>query len=103
MIKEKTEVTTSIRFFCLVLLLVCFTFSGWGLAQDATGRIEGTLRDPQGAVVTNANVTLTQLGTSAEKSAKSDNAGNFNFVLLPIGQYRLTVEIVNFARYVREP
>ena len=94
---------TLIRFFCLVLLLACFTFSSSGLAQDATGRIEGTLRDPQGAVVPNANVTLTHLGTSAEKSAKSDNTGSFNFVLLPIGQYRLTVEIANFSRYVREP
>ena len=61
---------TSIRFFCLVLLLVCFTFSSSGLAQDATGRIEGTLRDPQGAVVLNAGVTLTHLGTGAEKSSQ---------------------------------
>ena len=94
---------TLIRFFCLVLLLVCFTFSSSGLAQDATGRIEGTLRDPQGAVVLNAGVTLTHLGTGAEKSAKSDSTGSFSFVLLPIGQYRLAVEMANFARYVREP
>src|SRR4026209_1989708 len=102
MIKEKTEVTTSTRFSWL-LLLVCFAFSSLGLAQDATGRVEGTLRDPQGAVVPNANVTLTHLGTGAEKSAKSDNGGSFNFVLLPIGQYRLTVEMPIFSLYVREP
>ena len=94
---------TSRRFYCLVVLLVYFTFSSSGLAQDATGRIEGTLRDPQGAVVPNAGVTLTHLGTGAEKSTKSDNTGSFSFVLLPIGQYRLAVEIANFARYVREP
>ena len=94
---------TSIRFFCLVLLLVCFTFSSSRLAQDATGRIEGTLRDPQGAVVPNAGVTLTHLGTGAAKLAKSDNTGSFSFVLLPIGQYRLAVEMANFARYVESP
>ena len=93
----------SIRLCGLVFLLVCFTFSDWGLAQDATGRIEGTLRDPQGAVVPNAGITLTHLGTGAEKSAKSDSTGSFNFVVLPIGQYRLAVDVANFARYVREP
>ncbi len=54
-------------------------------------------------MVPNAGVTLTHLGTGAEKSAKSDSTGSFNFVVLPIGQYRLAVDVANFARYVREP
>ena len=48
--------------FTLFLIL----FSLWrldpSLAQDATGKIEGTLKDPQGAVVPNASVTVTRNG-----------------------------------------
>jgi len=83
--------------FCLTLLRTS------GSAQDATGKIEGIAKDPQGAVVPNARVTVTHLGTGAERSGKSGSGGTFSFVLLPIGQYRLTVEANNFAKYVREP
>src|SRR2546425_7808665 len=72
-------------------------------SQDATGKIEGTLKDPQGAVVPNASVTVTNLGTGTQKSAQSDKIGNFAMVVLPIGEYRLTVEANNFSKYVREP
>jgi outer membrane receptor protein involved in Fe transport len=87
-----------------VVLLVMFILAqDMVKGEDATGKIEGTLRDPQAAVVPNASVTVTNLGTSVQKSAQSDKIGNFAMVLLPIGQYRLTVEAKNFSRYVREP
>lgn len=78
-------------------------FRADGSAQDATGNIEGIVKDPQGAVVPNAKLALTHLATGAEKNANSDAGGSFSFVLLPIGQYRLTVDASNFARYLREP
>lgn len=88
-----------------IILLVLFSLLSADSArsQDATGKIEGTLRDPQGSVVPNASVTVTNLGTGAQKSAQSDKIGNFALVLLPIGEYRLTVEANNFSKYVREP
>ncbi|MEW5978640.1 MAG: carboxypeptidase regulatory-like domain-containing protein [Acidobacteriota bacterium] len=90
-----------IPFFCVVLSGVLIRSDV--KAQDATGRIEGVLRDPQGALVANATVRLTHLGTSSQKVSASDRDGAFSFVLLPIGTYRLVVEAPNFARYVREP
>ncbi len=72
-------------------------------AQDATGKIEGSVQDPQGGMIPNAAVTATHLTTGIEKSARSDRIGNFALVLLPIGEYRLTVEASNFRKYVREP
>src|SRR6266850_3058419 len=88
-----------------IILLVLFSLLSADSvrAQDATGKIEGTLKDPQGAVVPNASVTVTNLGTGTQKSAQSDKIGNFALVLLPIGKYRLTVEANNFSKYVREP
>jgi hypothetical protein len=92
----------STRFTLFLILFSLWTLNS-SLAQDATGKIEGTLRDPQGAVVPNASVTVTNLGTGAKKSAQSDRIGNFALVSLPIGKYRLTVEANNFSKYVREP
>ena len=87
-----------------LMLVFCFTFLLTTVqAQDATGKIEGIVKDPQGAVVPNAKAAVTHLGTGAERSGKSDSGGTFGFVLLPIGQYRLTVEANNFSKYVREP
>src|SRR5262249_41614567 len=88
-----------------VILLVLLSLLGTESArsQDATGKIEGTLRDPQGALVPDASVTVTNLRTGAQKSAQSDRLGAFAMVLLPVGEYRLTVEANNFSKYVREP
>jgi hypothetical protein len=80
-------------------------FSLWrldsSLAQDATGKIEGTLKeDPQGAVVPNASVTVTNLGTGA-KSLPSRIESELCPRFAPHRKYRLTVEASNFSKYVR--
>jgi hypothetical protein len=75
----------------------------WLPAQDVTGKIEGVLRDPQGGLIPNAQVTVTHLSTGTVRSARSGKAGHFALVLLPIGQYRLSVEAEGFAKYIREP
>lgn len=89
--------------FFLFLASLIFLSTGLCSAQDATGKIEGILKDPQGAVVPNARVTATHLHTGSEKSVRSDKIGNFALVLLPIGEYRLAVEANNFSKYVRAP
>src|SRR5262245_9002341 len=100
----ENKVTALTRCYSVLwLLFIGFRCAIPVLAQDATGRIEGTLRDPQGALVPKASVVLTHLATGAQRFVISGNTGGFNFVLLPIGQYRLVVEAPNFARYVREP
>jgi hypothetical protein len=92
------------RWHASLMLAICLTLLRTsGSAQDATGKIEGIVKDPQGAVVPNARVTISHLGTGAERSGKSDSGGTFSFALLPIGQYRLTVEASNFSKHVREP
>ena len=54
-------------------------------------------------MVPNAVVSVTHLGTGAERSLRTDTKGGFAFVLLPIGSYRLEIKAANFAKYVREP
>jgi Carboxypeptidase regulatory-like domain len=62
---------TSVRLLCLACSLL---LSGTLLAQTAAS-ISGTVTDPSGAAVADANVTATNLGTGAVRSAKSNATG----------------------------
>ncbi len=71
--------------------------------QTITGSISGTVADPSGAVVPNARITATNLGTNLAFDATSNSAGSYNLLFLPIGQYKLTVEAAGFKRVVLGP
>ena len=48
-------------------------------AQVTTGTISGTVTDPNGAVVTGANVKIANLDTNSSRSTSSDSDGHFAF------------------------
>ena len=70
-------------------------------AQTPTGEITGTVNDSSGAVVPDANVTLTNNATGASRSAKTNNAGVYDFPALPPASYNLKIEKEGFAAEVR--
>ena len=60
------------------------------LAQSAgTGALTGTVKDPTGAVVPNATVTLTSSDTNQVRTATTGADGSYRFNLLPPGTYRV--------------
>ena len=73
------------------------------LAQDATGKITGVVTDPSGAVVTSANVTVTNLETNFSKAAKTDSSGVYQALLLPIGKYKITASAAGFEKVTMVP
>ncbi|MFN7929832.1 MAG: carboxypeptidase regulatory-like domain-containing protein [Blastocatellia bacterium] len=66
------------------------------LAQQTTGNIRGTVKDPSGAVVPNAKVTLRDPQTNTSQNTVSTGAGEFEFKNLPVGDYQMTVEAGGF-------
>jgi hypothetical protein len=82
-----------------VLVLIGF-FSVSAMAQlPSTGaQLSGTIADPAGAIVGGAIVTLRSESTGREQTANSDAYGQYRFLLVPAGQYVLTVEAAGFAR-----
>ena len=62
-----------------------------------TGRMEGTVRDPKGAVVSNAEVRIVNEATGTEWTSRTDESGHYVAVLLPPGQYRVTVTASGFT------
>jgi outer membrane receptor protein involved in Fe transport len=77
-----------------VALLLCTSLTfGQGIV---TGSISGTVQDPQGALVSGAQVTATQLSTNRQFTAVSSHTGIFTLSVLPPGQYSIKIEAPSF-------
>jgi hypothetical protein len=85
----------------LALLVLCLAFGFTQAAAQSTtdGAIGGTVKDPNGAVVANAAVTVRNEGTNAEKTATTDDEGRFRVVQLQPGNYTVVVGGTGFAEY----
>jgi hypothetical protein len=81
----------------LVLLLTTAAF-----AQNNTGIITGKIIDPTGAVVPNAQITVTQTDTGVESVSASNSDGLFRVPGLRDGPYKLVVAAAGFKKEVRE-
>ena len=67
------------------------------LQADVTGSILGTVRDPTGAVVSGATVTLTSVHSGLGFTYNTADDGAYRFSLLPAGSYSLTAEAPTFV------
>src|SRR5581483_10200867 len=75
------------------LLVLC---SPWLLAQDATGRIVGTVSDPTGAVVPGVHVVVTNAATHVTRDTTTDASGYYQVLSLPVGNYTVSVDHKGF-------
>jgi hypothetical protein len=80
-------------FWAVVLTLAC---AGASSAQSFPGRINGVVRDTQGAAVPDATVKLSNPSTGLERTVTTDANGEFNFPELALGNYRLTISKSGF-------
>ena len=98
----KRLLSNSIKLFMFAAL--CLTLGiGQAFAQSSvTGGIRGKITDPQGALVPNASVTITNVGTNKEETASSDTDGGYRFSNLQPGLYNLGVTVSGFANFSQE-
>ena len=66
-------------------------------AQSATTSLHGTIYDPKGALVTAAEVTISNSSTGFSRSTNSDSQGSYQFLQLPPGTYDVAVAATGFA------
>jgi Carboxypeptidase regulatory-like domain len=87
----------------LVLVAACLTLV-WcipSVGQVLKGSISGTVVDPQGAVVSGAQVKATDTATGGTLTTKSDNAGLFRFNLIATGNYKVEITAQGFKTEVQ--
>jgi hypothetical protein len=70
-------------------------------AQETTGGLQGTLKDPTGAVVPGAKVQVTGTTLVGNKELQTDSSGYYHFANLPPGTYNITVIAKGFKELKR--
>src|SRR6476659_7616913 len=81
----------------LRLLLCGFIAATFVLfGQADRGRIEGAVRDPNGAAVPNAKVQVLNIETNSQLDFETNELGNYLAPNLPVGSYRMIVQKSGF-------
>ena len=81
----------------MLFLIATLLFAVSARAQYRAS-IQGVVTDPQGAVVSGATMTLTNLDTNFVLTATTDENGVYNFVALPSGKFSLAIEKAGFKK-----
>ena len=85
------------RLFCLLLLAGLAV--GRLLAQTGAAPVQGAIKDPSGAIMPSAQITLTEVATSTVQKTTTNSAGLNFFPASPIGAYSLTVSAAGMERW----
>src|SRR5213080_3955339 len=92
------------RFWTLVVSFsLVFLSCPFVQGQSTYGSIAGSVTDPSGAAIPDAQVTLTNLGTAEKRTQPTGVDGLYSFVNLLPGNYRIEIEKQGFKRITREP
>ncbi len=78
-------------------ILVVLSLAVGANAQTYRGAINGTVTDPSGAAVPNAQVKATEKATGIDHNTVTTSDGLFAFQDLPIGTYKVSVTASGFA------
>ena len=86
----------------LYTTMLVLASSAAALAQASRAAITGTVTDTQGAVVSGANVTATNVGTGITRQVTTTGDGRYQFgSIFDPGTYTIKVEMQGFQSEVR--
>ena len=69
------------------------------VAQDSEGKVNGTVKDPNGAVVSGISVSLLHSNRAVIAATTTDAEGRFTLEHVSPGDYQLNVDGPGFVRY----
>jgi hypothetical protein len=72
-------------------------------AQVSTADLNGTVVDPNGAVVAGATVTARSTSTGITRTVTANDSGEYSLIGLPPGEYEVTVNAATFKKTVISP
>ena len=80
----------------VIIYGVLILFGPHAFAQARIGSIQGVVKDPGGALVPNATITVTQPVTGYRQTTQTDAQGSFKLVNLPFNTYKVRAEANGF-------
>jgi len=87
----------TLRLFCFAVILALIPQVAFAQGA-ATGDLHISVKDPKGAAVTNATVTVRDVAKGLERAATSDGQGGYSVRQLAPGTYSVTVAASGFAK-----
>jgi hypothetical protein len=100
--KAKTVISRMRRVITLALSAVCFITPAIANAQVATADIVGTVTDQSGAAVVTGTASATNIGTGEMQKVDLSSEGTFEFTLLQVGSYNVSVQAQGFKSFVTQ-
>jgi len=88
---------------CILSLILLVAASFPLLAQETTGRLEGRVLDPAGQPVAYANVMVTGPSLQGTRGTLTSSQGRFVMLVLPVGEYTVSVSHVSYQERKFEP
>lgn len=88
---------TGLRYFCSFVLLLLLLVTVTSVAQTSNGTIAGVVADPDGAVIQNASVTVTNKDNGEKHVAKTNSFGAYRIESVTPGLYTIQIKAENFA------
>jgi len=83
------------------LVLLAFCCLAHAQISQVNGAISGVITDPAGSPVPNASVVATSADTGFKRNSQSNDRGEYQVPLLPLGTYQITVSAPGFAQYTQ--
>src|SRR5580658_5331884 len=99
---RRSRLWRTLQALCLVGLLVTVFKSTPAFGQADQGAIDGLVTDSTGAVIPNADVTLTNLDDGLVLKTKSNADGNYFFAPIKTGNYTVSASAANFQTTVEQ-
>lgn len=90
----------SVRTACGLLIAGVVSLAGMTADAQFRASIQGTVTDPTGAAIPNAQVTLTDTATNATRTSTSNAEGVYNFAQLPPDHFNITATAPGFTKKV---
>src|SRR5436309_14694338 len=85
----------------LIPLLMVWALAAPAAAQIDQGRLTGTIKDAQGAVLPGVTVTAKSPALIGTRTVVSESSGTYSIAALPSGEYELTFELSGFQSFKR--
>jgi hypothetical protein len=96
--KTRIFLRSTARFASVLLVIGMCTLTI--LAQQGTSIVRGTVKDPQGNVVSGASVKLISMANNSERTTTTTTDGLFSFEAVQVGDYKVEVEAAGFKKGV---
>ena len=92
---RQTGRTSFIAACCMIALMFAMSPAA-RLSAQTFGNISGHVADSTGAVIPDATVTLTNVGTSGKRTTLTTQAGDYTFTAVPVGVYNISATHAGF-------